>query len=213
MSTTAPTAPAPTPATATPHRYYLAQSTFRKFTLDEYHKMIETGVFGSGDPYELLEGNLVQKMLHGTPHDSTIQALNKRFVRLLPNGWEERCQSAATLTGGSEPEPDFALVRGDEITYRSRHPGPDDIGLLVEVSDSSLLIDRHDKGGIYARHGIPVYWVVNVVDKIIEVYTQPAGAGDAAAYAQRDDYPVGTAVPVVLDGTAVGTVVVSEVMG
>ncbi len=81
------------------------------------------------------------------------------------------------------------------------------------MSDSSLLIDRHDKGGIYARHGIPVYWVVNVVDKIIEVYTQPAGAGDAAAYAQRDDYPVGTAVPVVLDGTAVGTVVVSEVMG
>ncbi len=198
---------------AAPHRYYLAQSTFRKFTLDEYHKMIETGVFGSGEPYELLEGNLVHKMPHGTSHDSAIQALTKRFVRLLPSDWDVRCQSAVTLTGGSEPEPDFALVRGDESAYRTRHPGPGDIGLLVEVSDSSLLIDRHDKGNIYAQDGIPVYWIVNVVDKVIEVYTQPSGPANAPAYAQRDDYAAGTAVPVVLDGTLVGTISVSDVVG
>jgi Uma2 family endonuclease len=203
-----------TPATtAPPHRYYLAQSTFRKFTLDEYHKMIETGVLSSGEPYELLEGNLVHKMSRGSPHDAAVLVLNKRFIRLVPVGWEVRGQSAVTLSGGSEPEPDFALVRGDESTFRSRHPGPADIGLIVEVSDSSLRIDRHDKGIIYAQNGIPVYWVVNVVDQVIEVYTQPGGTGDAAAYGKRDDFAIGTAVPVVLDGTAVGTIAVADVIG
>ena len=207
MSTTAPTTAAP------PHRYYLAQSTFRRFTLDEYHKLIEIGVLLDGDPYELLEGNLVHKMSRGTPHDAAILVLNKRLVRLAPAGWEVRGQSAITLATGSEPEPDFALVRGGENTYRNRHPGPADIGLLVEVSDSSLYIDRYDKGRIYARDTIPVYWIVNVVDKVIEVYTQPSGPTETPAYAQRDDYPVGTAVPVVLDGTSVGAITVAEVVG
>ncbi len=217
MSTTAP-APPMTPPTlpipaAPPKRHYLMQSTFRKFTLAEYHKMIETGVLLDGEPYELLEGHLVHKMSRGTPHDAAIQALMKRLLRLVPPGRDVRGQSAVTLTNGSEPEPDFALVRGDENTYRHRHPGPADIGLLIEVSDSSLAIDRYDKGSIYAANGIPVYWVVNVIDKVIEVYTQPSGTGDDAAYAQRDDYPVGTAVPVVLDGNTVGTITVAEVVG
>jgi Uma2 family endonuclease len=206
-NTTTPTTGAP------PQRYYLAQSTFRKFTLDEYHKMIEAGVLSSGEPYELLEGNLVHKMSRGIPHDRAIQALTKRYVRAIPVGWDVRAQCAVTLTGGSEPEPDFAIVRGDESTYGSRHPGPADIGLVVEVSDSSLRIDRHDKGSIYARESIPVYWVVNVVDKVIEVYTQPSGPTATPAYAKRDDYAVGTSVPLVLDGNAVGTIAVADVMG
>jgi Uma2 family endonuclease len=203
-----------TPATtAAPQRHYLSQTTFRKFTLAEYHKLIELGVLMSGEPYELLEGHLVHKMSRGIPHDHAIQVLNKRFIRLIPSGWDVRCQCATTLPTGSEPEPDFALVRGDETIYRTRHPGPTDIGLLVEVSDSSLLIDRDDKGSIYARERVPVYWVVNVVDKMIEVYTQPGGPAENPAYAKRDDYPVGTAVPVVLDGNAVGTIAVADVMG
>ena len=205
---------APAPVTNAPtQRYYSAHSTFRKFTLDEYHKMIETGVLIDGEPYELLEGHLVHKMSRGTPHDAAIQALLKRLFRMSPAGWDLRSQSAVTLTAGNEPEPDFAIVRGDENTYRARHPGPTDIGLLIEVSDSSLYIDRYDKGRIYAQNGIPVYWIVNVVDKVIEVYTQPGGTGDAAAYAQRTDYPVGTAAPVVLDGATVGAITVAEVMG
>ncbi len=204
----------PTTPTGVPSkRHYMAQSSFRKFTLAEYHKMIETGVLSSGEPYELLEGNLVHKMSRGIPHDRAIQALTKRLVRLLPTGWDVRVQCAVTLTGGSEPEPDFALVRGDESTFASRHPGPTDVGVAIEVSDSSLAIDRDDKGSIYAANSIPVYWVVNVVDKVIEVYTQPTGTGDTAAYGQRNDYAVGTAVPVVLDGSIVGTIAVADVMG
>jgi Uma2 family endonuclease len=196
-----------------PARYYLAQSTFRRFTLDEYHQMIEQGVLKSGEPFELLEGNLVRKMSHGTRHDAALQALFKRLLRLLAPGWDARGQSAITLPSGSEPEPDVAVVRGDENAYRDRHPRPADIGLVIEVADSSLLIDRHDKGSIYARANLPVYWVVNVVDRVIEVYSQPAGTDEAASYARRDDYAVGTAVPVVLDGVTVGTVAVADVMG
>lgn len=80
------------------------------------------------------------------------------------------------------------------------------------MSDSSLRADRVGKARIYARAGIPVYWVVNVVDKVVEVYTQPSGPCDAPAYAKRDEYPGGTAVPVVLDGTTVGTIAVADVV-
>ncbi|MBA4191754.1 MAG: Uma2 family endonuclease [Planctomycetaceae bacterium] len=191
----------------------MAQTTFRKFTLDEYHKMIETGVLMDGEPYELLEGNLVHKMSRGSPHDTAIQVLTKRFVRLVPPGWDYRGQSAITLPSGSEPEPDCALVRGDENTYRSRHPGPGEVGLVVEVSASSLLIDRHDKGRIYAESGIPIYWVVNVVEKVIEVYTQPSGPIATAAYAKCDVFAVGSDVPVVLDGNTIGTIAVADVVG
>jgi Uma2 family endonuclease len=131
---------------------------------------------------------------------------------LLPPDWFVRCQRAVTL-GDSEPEPDYAVVRGPRNRYRDSHPTPADIGLVVEFSVSSLRLDRTGKGRIYARAGIPVYWVVNVADKVIEVYTQPVGTGDAAAYGKRDDYPVGTAVPVVLGGAAVGTVTVAAVLG
>jgi Uma2 family endonuclease len=203
----------PPPTWQSPGRYYLAQSTLRKFTLDEYHKMIEEGILIDGEPYELLEGNLVKKMSRGSPHDAAIIVLNKRFVRMSPAGWEVRVQSAMTLPTGSEPEPDFAIVRGDESTYRHRHPAPADIGLIVEVADSSLLVDRHDKGRIYAGANLPVYWVVNVVDRVVEVYTQPAGTDETAAYARREDFAAGSSVPVVLDGATIGSVVVADVMG
>ena len=209
LTPAAPSVSAPPP----PARYYLQHSTFRKFTLDEYHKMIETGVLIDGEPYELLEGNLVKKMSHGAAHDSALQAIFKRLLRMLATGWDARGQSAVTLLDGSEPEPDVAIVRGDENTYRTRHPGASDIGLVIEVADSSLLIDRHDKGSIYARANLPVYWVVNVVDRVIEVYTQPAGEAEAATYTKRDDFAVGASVPVVLDGATVGAIAVADVMG
>jgi Uma2 family endonuclease len=206
MSTTAaPPMPAPE---------FLEGAGFRRFTIDEYHQMIRDGILIDGEPIELLEGWMVKKMSHGTPHDAALQALFKRLLRLSPAGWDVRGQSAVTLpTDDSEPEPDFAIVRGDETNYRTRHPGPNDIGLVVEVSDSSLRVDRSGKARIYARAGIPVYWVVNVVDKVIEVYTQPSGPTEQPTYAKRDDYPVGTAVPVVLDANTVGTIAVADVMG
>lgn len=206
MSTTTPTtADQPAPE-------FLENSGFRRFTVAEYHQMIRTGILTDGEPIELLEGWMVKKMSHGTPHDSAMDAIEGLLPALLPVAWFIRCQRAVTL-GDSEPEPDYAVVRGPRSRYRDNHPTPADIGFVIEFSATSLRIDRVGKARIYARAGIPVYWIVNVVDKVIEVYTRPSGPIESPAYCQRDDYPTGTAVPVVLDGATVGTIPVADVMG
>ena len=192
---------------------FLEYTTFRTFTLDEYHTMIKTGVLTDGEPYELLEGYLVKKMSRGELHDAAIQALLKRLVRLLPTGWDLRAQCAVTLGSDSEPEPDFTIVRGDETAYRDHHPGPSEIGLVIEVSHSSLAIDREDKGRVYARAGIPVYWIVNLVDRVIEVFTQPSGPCEEPCYAKPEIHALASSAPIVLDGITVGTIRVAEVIG
>jgi Uma2 family endonuclease len=120
-------------------------------------------------------------------------------------------QCAITL-GDSEPEPDGAVVRGDARTYLTRYPGPGDVGLVIEVADSTLAADRIDKGRIYARAGIVCYWIVNLVDRQIEVYTSPSGPTAAPAFAQQADYHVGDAVPLVLDGTTVVSIPVQDLL-
>ena len=203
MSTTISTSP-PVPG-------FISQATFHRLSVDQYHQMIQQGILTEDDPVELLEGYMVTKMPRSTEHDFAIRAIERRLHRFVPDTFTISSQCAATLQN-SEPEPDFSIARGNESLFRQRHPGPSDTALVIEVSASSLLRDRTDKARIYARAGIPVYWVVNVVDKIIEVYTLPSGPGNAPAYAKRDDYPVGTSVPVVLDGNTVGTIAVAEVM-
>lgn len=184
----------------------------RKITVDQYHKLLEMGYLEEGDPVELLEGYMVHKMPRGVPHDEAIEALCEFLRPLLPRPWYDRVQCALTIPTDGEPEPDFNVVRGPRGRMKGRHPHPADVGLLVEVSDSSLPIDRGDKARLYAGAGVPVYWVVNIPDRQVEVFTRPSGAGDNAAYAQHDIYPVGASVPVVLDGTPVGTVAVADII-
>jgi Uma2 family endonuclease len=183
---------------------------FRRFSVAEYHRLIQCGILTEDDNIELLEGYLVQKM-SGTPaHDGTVQLVEKA-LRDRREGWSVRIKSAVTLND-SEPEPDFAIVRGEERTYRSRHPGPADIGLVIEVADSTLPGDRADKGRIYARAGIPSYWIVNLCDRQVEVYTNPSGPTPQPAYAQRVDYHVGDSIPLVLDGVVMGTIPVQDML-
>jgi Uma2 family endonuclease len=184
---------------------------FRRFTVAEYHKLIDVGVLTENDNLELLDGYLVEKMPHDPIHDGTIQLVEDAIRRLLPLGWCTRVQSAVTLTR-SEPEPDVVGVRGDKRTYLSRHPGPADFGIVVEVSNSSLDSDRDDKIPIYAREGVPVYWIVNLVDRQIEVHEQPSGATANPGYGVRRVLTTGDAVPLVLDGVAVGTIPVAELL-
>ena len=128
-----------------------------------------------------------------------------------PPGWLLRIQQTVVLSD-SQPEPDFTIVRGSPRTYLSRHPGAADVGLLIEVADSSLLRDQRDKTRIYARGGIPCYWIINLVDKRIEIYTQPSGPTPVPAYGAFQTYQPGDAVPLVLDGNTVGTVPVADLL-
>jgi Uma2 family endonuclease len=175
---------------------------FRRFSVAEYHRLIELGMLTEDDNLELLEGYLVHKMSRNPPHDAAIQKGTKKWLRLLPPGWDLRVQSAITLAE-SEPEPDFAVVRGEETVYLTRHPAPADIGLVVEVSDSTLPGDRDDKGRIYARAGIVCYWIVNLNDRQVEVYTAPSGPVPDPKFGQRIDYHPGDSVSLVLGGTPV----------
>ena len=186
-------------------------ANFFRLTVDEYHRMIQANILTTDDRVELLGGYLVNKMPQNTPHSSTVERLIEDLPRVKPPGWRVRIQLPITLTN-SEPEPDAALVRGDRNTYDGRQPTGTDFGIVIEVADSSLALDRREKGRLYAEAGIPVYWIVNLVDRQIEVYTDPDATTEPPAYRVRTDYKPGDAVPIVLDGAAVAVIPVSDLI-
>jgi Uma2 family endonuclease len=197
-------------STATPITYGL-DASIPRFSVARYQRMIETGTLSADDKVELLENYLVLKMPRNPRHDSSVQRLLRPVLRVLQTGWDLRIQSAVTLAD-SQPEPDVAVVRGSAVNYENHHPGPTDIGLLIEVADSSLLRDQRDKTRIYARAGIVSYWIVNLVDQRIEVYTQPSGSTAVPAYGSFQIYQPGDNVPLVLDGNTVATVAAADLL-
>ena len=122
----------------------------RRFSVDEYHRMIDAFVFATDDRFELLEGWITAKMSKNPPHEGTTSLVHELLRPQLPAGLHIRIQSAIT-TADSEPEPDLAIVRGSARDFLSRHPGPADIVLVLEVADASLGRDRLHKARIYAR--------------------------------------------------------------
>jgi len=180
----------------------------RRFSVAEYHRMLETGILSENDRVELLEGCIVPKMTRSPGHDRSIELVDEALRRILPTGWRIRIQSAIT-TSDSEPEPDLAVViRG----AANRHPEPSELGLVIEVSESTLTADRDDKGRLFARAKIPIYWIVNLVDSRVEVYTDPTGVVGPALYRRRQDYDSGSVAPLVLDGTQLGEIAVSDLL-
>src|SRR5262245_6797547 len=160
------------------------------FTVDQYHQMIAARVFHEDDRVELLEGWVTPKMPRNPAHDSTVDLVSEVLRALAPSGWRVRSQSAIT-TADSEPEPDAAVVAGAAMRYAQHHPGPADIALLVEVADSSVSHDRVEKGRVYSRAGIVSYWIVNLPDRQVEVYTDPTGPDPSPRYRKRPDYRAG----------------------
>ncbi len=176
-----------------------AETTSRevhRFSVDQYHRMIDAGILGPNDRVELLEGWVVDKMSRKPPHNGSIARITKRLVRKVPDEWVVRVQSAITLRD-SEPEPDFAIVAGPEEIYFKRHPVASDIAVLMEVADSTLLGDRLSKGPLYAQARIPEYWIINLVQKQVEVYTSPRSGRDPG-YRKKKVYSVDDSVPLIL---------------
>ena len=115
-------------------------------------------------------------------------------------------------TKDSEPEPDIAIYRGDRREYliQMRHPGPEDTRLVIEVADSTLDTDQTTKHRIYARSNIPSYWIINISDRRVQVYSGPTGPGNAPTYQQRQDFVPGQEIPVLITGQEVGRIAVAE---
>lgn len=182
----------------------------RRFSVAEYHRMIATAVLAEDEPVELLEGWIIPKMPRDARHDATIELADDAVTALLPTGWRVRVQSAITLED-SEPEPDLVVVRGSPKSRTLAHPGPSDIELVIEVSGSSLAIDRRDKARVYARAHIKVYWIINLVDRVMEVHRRPAGGADPR-YEDVQTYRIGDAIPLEVGGSLMGQISVEEII-
>ncbi len=199
-----------TAATTTPVTYG-STAAIARFSVARYQRMIECGILTPDDKVELLENYVVLKLPRNPLHDSTIQRMLRPLLRPLPTGWDLRIQSAVALAD-SQPEPDFAFVRGSADDYENRHPGPADVAVVIEMADSSLLRDQRDKTRIYARGGLPCYWIINLVDRRIEVCTQPSSLTAVPSYQSFQTYQPGDHIPLILDGTQVATLPVSDLL-
>lgn len=180
-----------------------------RLTVEQYHEMYRNGILTEDDRVELLEGWLVPKMTKSPRHSTVIWLLRAALERLVPAGWYVDSQDVTTLED-SEPEPDIVVVRGDRRQYRDRHPSPQDLTLLVEVADTSLHRDRGSKKRLYARAGVREYWIVNLPEGRLEVYTAPSGPAEEPDYGRRQDYTLSDTVPLVLDGREVGRLAVRD---
>lgn len=184
----------------------------RRFSVKEYHRMIDSGILTDEDQVELLEGWIVPKMARNPPHDAVIAQLQLEVIGpRLPKGWFCRVQSAIT-TPDSEPEPDLAILRGRPLDYLKRHPGPKDMALVIEVADTSIRRDRTIKARLYARASIPIYWIVNLSGARVELHSEPSGPADAPSYGQRRAYGRTRTIPLELDGTTVAEIPVRELL-
>jgi hypothetical protein len=182
-----------------------------RLSVDQYHEMIRAGILTDDDPVELLEGWLVYKMPKNPPHRIATRLTRASLERIIVAGWYVESQEPIT-TEDSEPEPDVGVVRGDTRQYMDRHPGPQDLALVVEVSEATLQRDRGWKKRLYAQANIPVYWIVNLIDRQVEVYTDPTGPAEQPDYRQRQIYQATDAVPVVIDGREIGRIAVCELL-
>lgn len=143
----------------------------RKWTRAEYERLIEIGVFYPGEPIELLGGELMVSEPQGSAHYTAIGLVEDALRAALGPGWLVRSQGPIALTDDSEPEPDVAVTRGSRRDYSREHPALP--ALVVEVAESSLSLDRERKGSLYARAGIVDYWILNLVERILEIYREP----------------------------------------
>lgn len=147
----------------------------RRWSVDEYHRMIATGILTSRDHVELLDGHIIEMVPQDPPHASTTSSVGNAFVMLFAGKAWIRQQLPITIAPNSEPEPDIAVVKIDPQRYGDRHPSPADVYLLVEVADATFNTDRHQKLKIYASAGIPEYWIIDVKQRRLLVFREPDG--------------------------------------
>ncbi len=184
-----------------------------RFSVEQYHRMIETGILDETDKVELIEGIIIEKYPVEPPYHYTVYELTAVISDLVGPGWFVRPHSAITLSR-AEPEPDISVVRGRNADYKPRNPGPADIGLLIEVADTSLEFDRQVKLRIYAAADIPEYWIVNLRDRQIETHRDPRPAADSteAAYYSGETTPATGKILLTLDNHRCGEIAVAAIL-
>ncbi|BAZ15587.1 hypothetical protein NIES4071_74590 [Calothrix sp. NIES-4071] len=151
----------------------MAIAQAKRFTLNEYHKLAELGFFHEDSRIELIKGEIIQMAAKGRAHETCLRKLLKELPILVGNRATLQCQAPVSLPPNSEPEPDFAILQNRSDDYFSAHPAPEDVLLVMEVSDSSLDYDQDVKLPLYAEAGISDYWIFNLADSQLECYSEP----------------------------------------
>jgi Uma2 family endonuclease len=149
----------------------------RRWTREEYERLAETGIFHPEERVELIDGELVLMTPQKSVHATAVRLVEDALRIAFGSGYDVRAQLPLALDPDSEPEPDVAVVAGAPRDYRDAHPAT--ALLVVEVADTTLTFDRERKGSLYARAGIAEYWIVNLADRLLEVYRDPAPAPSA----------------------------------
>ncbi len=170
-----------------------------KWTLDDYHRMIDAGIL-DGRPVELLNGEIIEMSPEGEPHASASAEAGEYLIRLLGDRAQVRPAKPITLpTASSEPEPDLAIVERLGREYRHHHPYPENIFWVIEYANTSLSKDLDEKKTLYAQAGIPEYWVVNLRDMTVVIFRHPV----KGTYQFEQTLSQGTIYPLMLPTIAV----------
>lgn len=183
-----------------------------RLTARQAQAMAAAGIFRGASHIELLGGVLIQKMTKYPPHNFTVGEVSTLLSTLLTPRWVVRNEQSIELARRWQPEPDVVVLVGPSRRYEAAYATPADVALLVEVADSSYARDRGIKWRKYAQARIPTYWIINLAQRQVEVYRDPAGAGRDAAYGSAEVYGEGAAVPVVVGGAEVGRVAVADLL-
>jgi Uma2 family endonuclease len=182
----------------------------RRFTVEQYHSLGARGILTENDNCELIRGIVLEKPVIKPPHKKALRRLLDHVPPVFGTSFVIDSQGPITLSD-SEPEPDLSVAVGPEKRYDQRNPGPDEIVLVVEIFDSTLDYDRREKLELYAGSKIPVYWIVNLIDRRVEVYTEPRG-GKNPTYRKHTDYAPDDDVPVTVGRKRLGTVAASALL-
>lgn len=191
---------------------FLPSAGFHRLSVDQYHRMIETGVLSEDDQVELIDGLILEMSPIGTEHCYVVQQLTQLLWGPTFGKWVVFPQLPVTLAT-SEPEPDISVARGTNENYRHRRPGPGDILLIIEVADTSLEKDRLVKSPAYAAAGVPEYWIVNLLDRQVEVRRAPSlvEAG-ITNYKSEEIVPETGILTIALDGQRVCQIAVADIL-
>jgi len=145
------------------------------FTVADYYRMAEMGLFHDTPRVELIQGQIIDMAAIGSPHFGMVNRLNRLLVPLVGARGLVSVQNPVRLDGGSEPQPDVSVLKPRADDYETGAPGPGDVLLLIEVADTSLDFDRSVKAPLYAGSGIAEYWIVNLAERVVEVHREPTG--------------------------------------
>lgn len=185
----------------------------RRITVEEYHLMGDLGLLGEGRRCELIEGVIVDKMTKNPPHVLATDLIGEIFHRLVPIGFFVSMGNPLTVVErDSEPEPDAQILRGSPRDFLNRRRTQRDAALVVEVADSSYRIDRKSKWSTYAAAGVPIYWLLDLNRRRLEVHTGPIGDGRTGRYETTQLLGPDDEATIVLDGREVARFFVRDIL-